>query len=450
MNMARTLRTLSLLTVVAVGALLPLFGDPRPSPVTHPEWARMILRALDLLQSSGGFADQASQVFTTLSGRDSLSYRADRYVKAAGIEVLDEPRRVRASGAVGEITYPLAVARGGDYRVRLHLAGSPETPAETEISRFGETKPEKSFTVVPASVPGWVQAGTAHLDPGAYTASVLLPRGAVLEYVEVSPPCVSAIEPLSGWRPTAVTSTEDVAVTVVKALDLEPELPPAAPPIELAGSDFRVEAPARVAIPAALSPLEERELKAGTGWLEAVVVATLPEPGTYTLSVFGTLGAGQSWMADACRRSVLCPSEAAGPSWRPILTGVFGAGRHSFSVTLSPGASVGSLRLERKKASASDYLATLRRLGFEPGPDGPITRDKAMDARGFIEHRRGLRGNESCGDIVRPGVLAAGVALAQPVVPVGPLSPPGGTGPNQLPLVPPALPPQQVASPVLP
>src|SRR5258708_4773623 len=113
MRMVRTLRTLSLLTVVAVAALLPLFGDPRPSPVTHPEWARMLLRALALLQPSGGFADQASQVFTTLSGRDSLSYRADRYVKADGIEVLDEPRRVRAKGAVGGSTYPLAVARGG-------------------------------------------------------------------------------------------------------------------------------------------------------------------------------------------------------------------------------------------------------------------------------------------------------------------------------------------------
>src|SRR5258708_12342428 len=269
MRMVRTLRTLSLLTVVGGAGLLPLFGDPRASPVTHPEWARMLLRALDLLQPSGGFADQASQVFTTLSGRDSLSYRADRYVKADGIEVLDEPRRVRAKGAVGEVTYALGVARGGDYGVGLHLAGSPETPAEAEISRFGEAKPETSFTVVPASVPGWVQAGTTHLDPGAYTASVLLPRGAVLDYVEVSPPCVNSIEPLSGWQPTAVTSTEDVAVTVVKALDVEPELPPAAPPIELAGAAFRVEDPARVALPPSLSPLQHRHLKPGTGWLPA-------------------------------------------------------------------------------------------------------------------------------------------------------------------------------------
>jgi hypothetical protein len=409
----------------------------------------MILRALNLLEPSGGFADHASQVFTALSGRDSLSYRADHYLRATGVEVLGG--RVRAKGAVGELSYPLAVARAGDYRVRLRLAGNPDAPAETEIARFGSAKPQKSFTVVPAAATGWVQAGSTHLDPGAYTASVLLPAGAELEYLEVSPPCVNSIEPLSGWQPTAVTSTEDVAVTALKALDLEPELPPAAAPLELTGADLRVEEPARVAVPASLSPLEERELKAGTGWLRAVALVSLPESGTYTLSVFGSLGTGQSWVADACRRSILCPSEAASPRWRPVLTGVFAAGRHSFGVTLSPGASVGSLRLERKKDSGSDYLATLRRLGFEPGPDGPISRDKAVEARGFLERRQALRGEVGCGDIVRPGALAAAaVALAQPPIPTGPLTPPGVSGPTQPPLVPPVLPPQDVASPVRP
>jgi hypothetical protein len=260
---------------------------------------------------------------------------------------------------------------------------------------------------------------------------------------------VNSIEPLPGWKPTAVASTEDVAVTALRALDLEPELPPAAPPIVLSGSDLRVEEPAAVAIPAALSPLEERELKAGAGWLRAVAVVTIPEPGTYTLSVFGMLGAGQRWEADACRRSILCPSEGAGARWRPVLTGVFGGGRHSFSVTLGPGASVGSLRLERKKASAADYLATLRRLGFEPGPDGPITRDKAVEARSFIEHRRALREAATCGDIVRPGVLAANVALAEPPIAAG-VPARGSAGPVQPPLAPPVVPPQQIASPVLP
>ena len=61
--------------VVAVTALalLPLYGDPRPSPITHPEWARMVLRAMDLLDNVP-LAEQASQVFSTLSWKNSLIY----------------------------------------------------------------------------------------------------------------------------------------------------------------------------------------------------------------------------------------------------------------------------------------------------------------------------------------------------------------------------------------
>ena len=110
-------------------ALLPLYGDPRPSPVTHPEWARMILRAMDLLDNVP-LVERASQVFSTLSWKNSLSYRADRYLKGAGVTVMgDEPaRRVEATAEVGEVSYPVAVARGGDYRVRLFLAGSRFAP----------------------------------------------------------------------------------------------------------------------------------------------------------------------------------------------------------------------------------------------------------------------------------------------------------------------------------
>ena len=197
-------------TVTAL-ALLPLYGDPRPSPVTHPEWARMILRALDLLDNVP-LAAQASQVFSTLSWKNSLSYRADRYTKGAGITVMgDEPaRRVLASAEVGEVSYPVAVARGGDYRVRLLLAGSPSAAAETEIRAFGEDKPQKVFTVPVAETAAWADAGHVHLDPGSYSATVLLPKGTTLEYLELAPPCLNPIEPLGGWKPTALATTGEV------------------------------------------------------------------------------------------------------------------------------------------------------------------------------------------------------------------------------------------------
>src|SRR5206468_4440149 len=74
-RMLRSWKSFGLMALVASAALLPLYGDARPSPVSHPEWARMILRALDLLEPGAGAADQASQVFSTLSGKGSRAFR---------------------------------------------------------------------------------------------------------------------------------------------------------------------------------------------------------------------------------------------------------------------------------------------------------------------------------------------------------------------------------------
>src|SRR5205807_704781 len=146
----------ALIAVVAAAALLPLYGDPRNAPVTHAEWARMLLRGLKM-EEAARQATTASQAFAILSWKGSLSLRADR-----------------------------------------------------------------------AAQMGWVDAGRVHLDPGAYTASVLLPRGTALEHVEVAPPCLSPIEPPGGWKAADVLLSEDAAVTIVQALDRESELPPAA------------------------------------------------------------------------------------------------------------------------------------------------------------------------------------------------------------------------------
>ena len=75
--MWRSARTAALLVVVVAAALLPLYGDPRAGNVTHPEWARMILRGLDLLDPDVPVSDFASQVFGTLSGRNSWTFAAD-------------------------------------------------------------------------------------------------------------------------------------------------------------------------------------------------------------------------------------------------------------------------------------------------------------------------------------------------------------------------------------
>jgi len=430
----RRIQLVGFVAAVAVAALLPLYGDPRNSAVTHAEWARMLLRGLDM-QEAIQQTTTATQAFAILSWKGSLSFRADRYVAGDDVRVEGEGerRQVVATGEIGEVTYAVAVVRGGDYRLRVQLAGSPQRPVSAEMARAGEVKPLEAFTITPAVAMTWIDAGATHLDPGAYTASVLLPRGTTLEHVEVAPPCVMPIEPPGGWKAPAVLLSEDAAVTMVQALDKQSELPPSDAPLELDASQFHTEAGAS---PVASGGALQESIKGGPGGTRALVLVELPEAGLYTISAFGLKGAGQSWTADSCLKSIVCADKDTGadvPQWRPVLTADFAPGRHSFSVLLAPGAVLQRVRAERKKDSPADYVATLRRLGFDVGPPGPMPRNRAVDAMRFLEKKAAPMKEALCGDLVLPTIVPvtrAGLEVAQ--IP-GPGEPPPFAGPGQPP-----------------
>jgi hypothetical protein len=463
--MLSRLKLAALITVVGIAALLPLYGDPRNAPVTHAEWARMLLRGLGMEEAIRQ-TSTAAQAFAILSWKSSLTFRADRYLTGDDVRVdgEGEQRQVVATGEVGEVSYAVAVVRAGNYSFRVHVAGDPERPVSAELARVGEVTPLGAFTVRPAVAMTWVDAGTAHLDPGAYTASVLLPRGATLENVEVAPPCVVPIEPPNGWKAPEVLTSEDAAVTMVQALDRLSELPPADTPLEIDASQFQTE---WSGTPVATSPGGlQSAVQGGTAGTRAIVVVDLPDPGQYTISAFGLTGGGQSWTADACLKSVVCAKKdprADLAEWRPVLSGPFAAGRHSFSVLLAPGAIIERVRAERKKNTPADYVSTLRRIGFDVGPSGPMERNRAVDAMKFLDHKAAPLKETLCGDVVlptippgsRPGTTVAEIpGSGGATTPLNPgTGPPsiGGSGPGGgVGTIPPTLPPQDVSTPVQP
>jgi hypothetical protein len=450
------LKTFVLAAVVAAAALVPLFGDPRQTPVTHPLWARMLLRSLDMTDAVRA-SSQASQVFAALAPRDSLSYSADRFLRAQGAQVRGEGSAavLSAGASPAEVSFAIPVAQPGDYHLRARLSGLAGSPATAEVRPLAGGEPLRSFTLAPAAETGWVSAGTTHLDPGAYAALFLLPPGATLSQVEVAPPCVNPIEPANGWQPAGVTTSDDLAVTAIKAIDIEHELPPAATPIELTGDSFQVEAPlSAVEERAKAAGLEAMTLRAGRSGLRAVVSFEVPEAGLYSVSAFVTPGSGQRFLVDGCRKSVVCPSEGTG--WRPIMSQTLAAGRHTLVLTLADGASLERLRLERRKNAASDYVATMRRLGFDPGPQGPVARSRALDAMRFVREQRRTLLSALCGDRVFVDDSMTGLpaqvagSTAAPVVPGQPPGEPVGPGDVQAPVAPPLLPPQPPSSPTLP
>jgi hypothetical protein len=260
---------------------------------------------------------------------------------------------------------------------------------------------------------------------------------------------VNAIEPANGWQPTGVTTSEDLAITALKAIDVEHELPPAATPIELTGENFQVEAP-QLAVEerAKATGLDAMTLRATRSGLRAIVSFEVPEAGLYSVSAFVTPGMGQRFLVDGCRKAVVCPSEGTG--WRPIMSQTLAAGRHTLMLTLADGASFERLKLERKKNAAEDYAATLRRLGFDAGPQGPITRSRALDAMRFVRDQRRTLMAALCGDRVFVDDTLTGLPsqIAGTVVPGQPPGEPVGPGEVQVP--PPLLPPQPPSSPTTP
>ena len=128
------LKTLVLAAVVGAAALVPLFGDPRSTPVTHPLWARMLLRSLDMTDAVRT-STQASQVFATLAWRDSLSYPADRYLRAEGAVVREEGGQPVLAAAAGpaEVSY----AAGRRAARRLPAARAALGPARHARDRRG-------------------------------------------------------------------------------------------------------------------------------------------------------------------------------------------------------------------------------------------------------------------------------------------------------------------------
>jgi hypothetical protein len=106
-------------------------------------------------------------------------------------------------------------------------------------------------------------------------------------------------------------------------------------------------------------------------------------------------------------------------------------------------------------------VAALERLGFAPGPPGPVSRATALDAARFVREQRRTALAAECLQplpIEQTTTVVAQRADAGPVPPgppgpSGPLLPPlppEGPGPVPPPIDTPILPPQEVATPTRP
>ena len=368
----------------------------------------MMLRGLDLLRDSPGINDTATQAFATLSGRQSRAWPAPQYVRAQRVEGLEAEgtKRIRPAGGIGEAVYAFGVARGGDYRLRLHLAAPGRGRGRVHRGRL-----RRGAALVQRARgrhDGLGRRRIAAPRPGRLRGDGAAARGqpARVRRARRRRACTRSSRAAAGSRPRS-RRPRTWRVTVLQALDLESELPPAAPPLEYRGSDLQLEDGSRT-----VAASGEGGFRGGPRGSRVVLVVDIPETGLYSLSVFGTGSGGQRWLADGCRIEPDLPQHRS----RGAL-----ARRAHRRLPEGP-----ALLLREPRARHGGRAAAFR---AEEGHAGRLPRDrraarprarrrrvrsrasKAEEARRFLERRRSQRERDLCGDILRPGTLVAELTL---------------------------------------
>lgn len=209
---------------------------------------------------------------------------------------------------------------------------------------------------------GRVTLGEVELTAGMQEVLIDLPPDGSFDYLELSAPEQSLIEPLGGWHFEEALTADVLALSVIQLLHLEATLPPTP-------ETFIIEAEDAVFLQGA-EPTEARLLGEPSGglWLRAGNLAGklrldffLPSPGIWTLSL---RGAGETPILARLdkRRTLNYPS----PGYlqdQALGSLLLGEGNHSLELQLPPRTGIDYLRLDRRASRGEDYR---RLVGLPP------------------------------------------------------------------------------------
>ena len=198
-----------------------------------------------------------------------------------------------------------------------------------------------------------VELGKISLNAGVKELTILMPANGSIDYIEFLAPPLPTIMPLTDWAPDAPMTYADLAVTVLRALDLQGMLP-------LQGEKVLIEAEQGSADKSFLSDQRHLGVPHGDFWLRSGAgggVITLPfrvESGAVysldliaagTKSLTGTLDAREPWQVDF-------------PPYlqeRTIGSWFLPPGQHELSIELPPRGGVDLLTLVKRRSTAADY-----------------------------------------------------------------------------------------------
>lgn len=347
------------LTTVIMAIFCSFLLDLLPAPAMATELPLtqrdLMTNLVDSLDYSFGLPDtpQDDDYIQLLTGKRSFRFEAETYRHPDDLVAINSfssfgkfsgPGWVSATSAPTKLRMNFLLPHAGTYRFFTAVRLPGHTLMLEGLSwQINENYPNFQR----------VDLGEITLDAGMKELTIAMPANGSIDYIELLAPPLVPIMPLNNWEPDAPLTSADLAVTVLRALDLQRHLP-------LSGEKTLIEAE-EISTDQSFRT-DQRHLGEPHGgfWLRSGAgggVITLPfrveSTAVYTLnliaaganSLFGTLDERESWQADF-------------PPYlqeRSIGTWFLSPGPHELKIELPPRGGVDLLTLLMRRSTAADY-----------------------------------------------------------------------------------------------
>jgi hypothetical protein len=333
-------------------ALIPAPTVAAELPLTQRD---LMTNLVDTLGYSFGLPDspQDSDYRQLLAGGRSFRFEAETYRHS------DDLVAINSFSSFGEFSGPgwvSAISSPTKMRMNFLLPHAGTYRLFTAVRLPGHTLMlEGQSWQINENHPNFqrIDLGEITLTAGMKELAIAMPANGSIDYIELLAPPLATIMPLNGWEPDAPLTYADLAVTVLRALDLQSLLP-------LSGESLRIEAEESSADQSFRTDQRHLGEPHGGFWLRSGAgggVITLPFPvettAVYTVnliaagakSLAGTLDEREPWRADF---PPYLKESSIGTWFLP-------AGQHQLKIELPPRGGVDLLTLLQRRATAADY-----------------------------------------------------------------------------------------------
>lgn len=333
-------------------SIFPSASMASDRPLTQRD---LMTNLVDTLGYSFGLPDtpQDSDYSALLAGGRSFRFEAETFRNPADLVAVNSFTsfgEFSGSGWVSAISTPtrmrmnFLLPQTGTYR----LFAAVRLPGHTLMLEGQSWQIDDNFPQFTR-----VDLGEITLNAGMKELVIDMPANGSIDYIELIAPPRTEIMPLAEWAPDTPLTYADLAVTVLRALDLQGLLP-------LQGESILLEA--EEITPHKSLMTDQRHLgephggywlRSGSGGGSVSLLFTVDKGAVYTLnliaagakSLTGTLNAQKPWQADF-------------PPYlqeRSIGTWYLPAGEHQLDIELPARGGVDLLTLVKRRSTAEDY-----------------------------------------------------------------------------------------------